>query len=448
MTQQERNWPALKLCLVEDRASGRDAEAFFAFFELGGRLHSVHRRFNLDLPGLSHAPGRYQSEILLSTYDEDLRRTGQELLCPGEDPRVVSDGRRAFVLCHRFDAEEGGKGGYSLCILPERTLVDLQAPPGLPLGKNWQPLLIDGRLHAVHGFAPFTLLAIGETGRVEIVRQSPTDYGLPAPHDGFTMVRGGSNALAVGEGFVGLGHLTSLPDEHRPFLWSWRDGRHLGLTLPAGCFGLREKGFNIVDPTSLFRFRDRLYLGLCASERGWFHAQRFARLLIELPADALDRADRFCELVSADIAPTLATSRTFIPARLPHAVPRRVTDDGVESLGQPGHIVHGPYLPIDRLGESLVELTDSATADVAAPRRIGVCDVTLDGDSGFECLGEAALPGTRGAIRTLRLMIPPRACPGARLETRVWAEEGCILRVFNLRMIERSSTDAAIEGEA
>ena len=57
----------------------------------------------------------------------------------------------------------------------------------------------------------------------------------------------------------------------------------IAITVPDAFFGLRKKGFNIIDPTSLFGHEGKIYLGLCASEREWFHRQRFLNLLVALP---------------------------------------------------------------------------------------------------------------------------------------------------------------------
>src|SRR5262245_24125605 len=89
-----------------------EVDAFYAFFVLNGRPASVHRRFNLDLPGLSHSGQRYRSSIILTTYatsSRGLQPVGERVLFAGEDPRVVSDGERAFIMARVF----GGSGARS-----------------------------------------------------------------------------------------------------------------------------------------------------------------------------------------------------------------------------------------------------------------------------------------------------------------------------------------------
>lgn len=104
--------------------------------------------------------------------------------------------------------------------------------------------------------------------------------GTLAPHDRYTIYRGGSNALQHGEVVHGTGHITHAPHHHVPFLWTL-NGRfsHRVLDVPS----LAEQ-FGVVDPTSLWHDASgRRWLSLGCSERDWFHAQRFATYIMEAP---------------------------------------------------------------------------------------------------------------------------------------------------------------------
>src|SRR5262245_55640068 len=105
------NRPRISYMQCEEVRLEGEANAFFAFFSLHDKLMSVHRRFNLDLPGVASRPDRYRSEIIWTEYvvsGHGFRPYAQRVLCAGEDPRVVSDGERAFVVC-RGGSMEGSE---------------------------------------------------------------------------------------------------------------------------------------------------------------------------------------------------------------------------------------------------------------------------------------------------------------------------------------------------
>ena len=90
-------WSAVNYCPINGMA-----DAFFSFFVLDEKIYSVHRRFNLDIPRMSHTEELYSSVIILSEYcenDGSLEKLREEHLTQGEDPRVVSDGKQAFIVC-------------------------------------------------------------------------------------------------------------------------------------------------------------------------------------------------------------------------------------------------------------------------------------------------------------------------------------------------------------
>ena len=98
-----------------------------------------------------------------------------------------------------------------------------------------------------------------------------------AAHDRYTMLRGGSNAMVAGSTVIGLGLLRAV---ETIIAGSVGGARSVDADEHLLRVGLRAMGFNIVDPTSLFMFGDRLHLGPCCSEREWFYGQRFLNLLV------------------------------------------------------------------------------------------------------------------------------------------------------------------------
>jgi hypothetical protein len=324
--------------------------------------------------------------------------------------------------------------------LPEKRECDIISPPGLKVGKNWQPFLRDGMLFAVHSFAPLTVLEISADGIARVAHEAPTQFWLPAPHDGFTMFRGGSNGIMSGDVLVGFGHLTATRDDHRPFVWAIDGLMQITLSIPGSFFGLRSKGFRIVDPTSLFPFNGRLHLGLCASEREWFYPQRFLDLLIELPcSDARSLCDGaiFVDL-QHDALTRLPASRTFIPTDLPHQAPFREVNGGVESVGQAGHLLHGPYERIEDESSYLARLTYIACVPPGA-KLAGRFEVSCYRDGEVELIAEMPLSETAGRIETATLPFSTVGRIGWLLETRVFVEADAKLNALSIRSLQTAA---------
>jgi hypothetical protein len=427
-------------------------DAFYAFFVLNGRLASVHRRFNLDLPGVSHTPARYRSVIVLTTYlpsRHGIHPESERVLFPGEDPRVVSDGTRAFVLCRVFDPEGTRAAEYKLAILPDGVERDIVPPALLRGGKNWQPFLRHGRLFALTGFSPLTVVEITEQGRMHVVHRSDAEFWLPAPHDRYTMFRGGSNAVVNQKQVFGLGHLTRCRDDHRPFWWALGKSMRMTIGFSSAFFGLRAKGFNIVDPTSLFLFDGRVHIGLCCSEREWFYGQRFLNLLIALPCPDVeaffdpDGAEMLAKLTDPCMA-ALPRSRTFIPRNLKSKIPWQEAGGGVQSHGEAGCLLYGPYEPIDRESAQHAAVTYLTSLN-GRTQRAGRFEVSCCRDGNDDVLAAIDLPNTSGHLETITLPFCTSGRLGWLLETRIIAD-GPELNVLSIRIVEQGcdpSDDAA-----
>jgi hypothetical protein len=439
------NRPRIVYMQCEEAQLEGEANAFFAFFALHDKLMSVHRRFNLDLPGL--ASHRYRSDIILTEYvvsDHRFHPCSERTLCTGEDPRVVSDGERAFVVCRGGLTEDAdGAETYKIVALPAAVETRIVPPHGFKLGKNWQPFLKDGRLFAVQNFAPLTILELARDGRAEVVHQKPTQYWIPAPHDNFTMVRGGSNAVSIGDSLLGLGHLTIARNDHRPFFWVLDRSFDLSLIVPHSFLGLRARGFNIVDPTSLFHFRGRIYLGLSASEREWFYSQRFLNLLVDLPhfdfrsLTALEDNPVFADLGQHELH-ALPASRTFIPITMPHQVPSELGGGGVVSQGQSGCLLYGPYEPVDKVGTYVAMLLYACPG--GSDMRAGHFEIGFFKDGNADTAVGTKLRGTDGRPETATLTFTTNGRVGSLLETRVLVAQGVNLNALSIRVIEVAGT--------
>jgi hypothetical protein len=373
------------------------------------------------------------------------------VLFSGEDPRVVSDGKLAFILCRTFDASGRSPAEYKLAILPEGVERGIVPPPMLKGGKNWQPFLRDGRLFAVCSFAPLTVVEITREGQMHVICQRATELWLPAAHDRYTMFRGGSNAMVGDDTVIGLGHLTRCRDDHRPFCWALDSSMRMTLAFSSAFFGLRAMGFNIVDPTSLFTFDGRLHMGLCCSEREWFYGQRFLNLLVELPCSDVGslaspyHAEMFVEFAESCLA-ALPGSRTFIPRDLPHQIARREVDGGVESQDEPGCLVYGPYETIDCDGARVAVLTYRASSD-SCRWSAGRFEVSCCRDGCEVVLAAIDLGGTSGRIATVELPFCTSGRLGWLLETRVFAE-GRGLNVLNIRIMGEGARESATAGDS
>lgn len=432
--------PRVRYACVEDVALEGQANGFYSFFSLNDQLYSVHRRFNLDLPGIAHKHDRYSSRIILTAFrveGEKIRLDWEEDLGPGEDPRVVSDGQQAYALYRCLDMDGTAQGRYELLMLPAKRKKAVILPTSFDIGKNWQPFIKDGRLFALHAFSPLTILEIDPEGVARVAHESPTQYSFAAPHDRYTMVRGGSNGLSSRGLVMGLGHLTVTRDDHRPFIWALDGAMRINLTIPGDFLGLRAKGFNIVDPTSLFLMDGRIHLGICASEREWFFSQRFLNLLIELPSGDPGLLSNVAgaAVFSGDLAglETLPTSRTFIPREMPHQIATREAHGGVESIGEAGCLVHGPYDRILEEGSYQAVLCYVASGPLAGGV-VGRFDVSCFRNGKIDTLAAVKLHETKGEVAHVRLKFSTNDHLGWFLETRVFAQASCVVNALSIKV--------------
>ncbi len=364
-------------------------------------MYSVHRSFRL-LPAEGYAKGKLQdSSNILSTYhlaDGRLELKDERTLGHGTDPRVVSDDKMAFVFqLMRRDADQE-KSFYRVLKLPDEVSFDIEDVDGLPLGKNWQPFLKDGKLYAVYGFDPLTVLEISEGGRTKVVASKPTQLDIFPPHQRFSMFRGGTNGVMADDGCLyGVGHTTVRNFRHDIFMWRLDSSWNLDIRLSPDTIELNERGFLITDPTSLFVHDGALYLGLALSERDWYFEQKFADILIRLPGRTLP--EMFTNtgpfLPPLDLSATGAITMSLPPGLCQTDVGSATANGRLMNKGRAGRLLKGCRLPVNTLGQRLTQVkiyftgTDQdATSTIKA---------TIWSDDG-KCLGDWTI-SERGKVK-------------------------------------------------
>lgn len=325
-------------------ALGDRADAFRAFAVLGGEVISVHRRFRLHRTDQLFQSRSLDSDVVLTRRvlkSGWFRPAREEVLGQGSDPRIVSDGIHAYVVYADYLADHGFRGVFRVVELPSRQSC-VYEHTDFPMGKNWQPFLRDGRLFVLHGFAPARVIELCRDGRIETVTELETDHDQIAPHDGYTIFRGGSNGVRGPSGDVyGFGHFTFTNYTHAPFPWRLtQDGTvQCGDAMMFPAF--RAQGYHLHDVTSYFIHEDHAYLGLTLTERDWFHAQRMVNVLLRVPGD--DPAHLFDNPgVWADVGQGLPDSKdvqTIFPCDQGFDGPVEDHLGSRKSLGQPGFVV-------------------------------------------------------------------------------------------------------------
>lgn len=426
---------------------GKPCEYFFAFLQIADELLSLNVKYTavpLD-SWYSLSKGQYNSHsIYLSHYakaSHGLVQTNRVFLGPGADPRVVSNGTVAYGIITTFR-----NPGWGMMLYDFRrhrmTPVTVDAP-GFRHGKNWQPFLVGDELLIVHELTPFRVLAVDvTTGCARVVEEQESGFNLFCSYEPYPMFRGGSNALADGSNLVGLGRTTSQHYRHQPFFWSKKKSGYLQAHFTAFFHQLNKRGYNIIDPTSIFIDNGDLMVGLCCTERDWAHDQTVTNLLLRFsPSAAPDQRRSLSALLDCK-APTEDRGRPrldrhmFFCLEMPSAVPNRSEHGGRISVGVAGHLVHGPYIPIETEGRYLAVLTYLTRPGPTV--RAGIFDVTIsgiggDGEREFRTLGQIALAATGGKTGEARIEFDTTGLTGTLLEFRVFAEEGVELNAFHIR---------------
>jgi hypothetical protein len=445
-TQHFKHEHADILLLKEEVARiGSYSNFFYAFCSLNGELYSVHVAYSMLPYYKMNTREFHRDRILLTRYAK--KGTGYSIaeqveIGPGEDPRVVSNGTRAYavIIANKFSGER-----TILLDLTTRQLVPLRVnTPDFPYGKNWQPLLIGDELFIVHELVPYRLLRVDvKTGRVDVAREVDVDFKLPCFRSSYPMFRGGSNAICVGDKVFGLGRGTSQRYRHHPFFWSMDAAGHLELTFTNFFDQFYRCGYNIIDPTSLFIDGDDVFFGLCCTERDWAHTQLLTNFLIALrPRREGVTNFGLTEFFAArnnqagKRGPNL-DRHMFFCIEMPCATASEYQFGGRVSTGRPGHLVHGPYITAPRAGFYAAEL--SYLTKAAPQKRAGVFDVAVswpDRDNqptGLRTLASVDLEATNGGESQATLLFDTSDLRGGLLEFRVYVDEGVLMNAYHIR---------------
>ncbi len=412
---------------------GQSTDCFYSFFYLDQTLFSVHRRHRLfSYHNWPRSQSENLSQIVLTGYanKDPGKIESEEVLCDGNDPRVVSNGSEAFVLSE--GAVHSGVD-FTLTRLPSREQTRLKRGPGVPPGKNWQPFLRDGRLCVVDSIAPFRTKQINITsGEVTRSQEWPLDLDLPAAHDDYPILRGGSNAILHEDTLYGWGHATVRPYMHQPYIWKLSDaGPTVSFLNLHGMF--RDRGYSIVDPTSFFEWdADHFALGLSCSQRDWFHPQWFLNVLVLIEKHVFFRTTPFA--LNCD---TLRSSIIFHADDLDSLIDSVSQNGGISNNGHKGCLVCGPSRTIDLSKRWAIELCYSSMA--ATSKRVGDFDVLLNIDGVDRIVASTHIFGTVGESQRVRLTFDLRHAAGSALiQTRVFTRRRSAVTAYFFELIHEN----------
>lgn len=425
-----------------------DAEFFYSFCMFHGELVSLNACYPVSNVFFHRSQGkgdfRYNS-ITLNRYarrGDRLEIVERREIAPGSDPRVVSNGEKAYAII----IGDWSRGDQALLYdFSEHRVIPIKAPTAdFNYGKNWQPFLVGDALYAVHELTPLRIVNIDVlSGRSEVVREHDISFKLPAFHQTYPMLRGGANALAVGDSLLGIGHATSQRYRHHPFFWSVLRNGKLDVLFSGFFYEFHKRGYNIIDPTSLFFDRGDLYLGLCCTERDWAFTQLATHLLLRFRGH--DTGPRGQPLAAWLAERPLSEEKgvanldrhMFFCNEMPSATTSTHAFGGRLSTGAAGHLVHGPYLHLSKEGQYCAELTYMTQS--GASGKAGVFDATVGKADGvgsairYEILESTDLVATGGALRQVHIHFSTVGRLSASLELRVYVEEGVVMNAFHIR---------------
>lgn len=450
--------PTVELAEDVHACLGARCDYFHAFFLCAGELYSLNVRY--EVPRTSwyflESHNYYRNEVYLNKFFRhggECERAQQSLISEGADPRVVSDGEEAYGIIINFR-----KPGWGMLLYDFRRQrlipITVRNHTAMEVGKNWQPYLVDGELFAVQEMSPFRILKIDrQSGMAEIIAEHDQGFNLYAFYELYPMFRGGANAIALGGEIAGFGRTTSQRYRHQPFLWSMRSNGPLRVEFSSFFHAFNRRGYNIIDPTSLFLDGADVLLGLCCTERDWAHDQNVSNLLLRFsPSSSRSRGLTLSEFLGTkplteSMRRPILDRHMFFCLDLRCAVSSRSEHGGRVSTGAAGHLVHGPYLPIDKEGRYSAELsylTRECPGPVAGNLEVAVS--RLDGNkrqTDFKTLARVDLPATGGNMREARVAFDTTGLRGMLLETRVYVAEGVIMNAFHIRTSREGAAKAA-----
>lgn len=438
---------------------GKDHDFFYSFFKYNDSFYSLNCRYPI-LPYYRIGTLDFHNErIYARRYvqgAQGLEAVERVEIGRGGDPRVVSNGKAAYGIFIFVDRDKLPARDVSAVLFDffrRRSTPITFDIPNFFFGKNWQPFLVGDDLFVVHEMTPFRVLKIDvDSGRAETVREIDFSFKLPCFHTNYAMFRGGCNAVLSSDSLFGVGRATSQRYRHHPFFWSFSEKWGVEVLLNDFFYEFHKRGYNIIDPTSLFFDKEDVYLGLCCSERDWAHKQLISHFLIRFSKErstaGLERLSDFFARrppVEENGVPKL-DRHMFFCIEMPSATASAHEFGGRVSTGEAGHLVHGPYIRVESEGRYCAELSYLTKACPA--KRAGVFDVVVsrvDGSAqdGFKTLGQIDLMRTGGEMGDARIEFDTTGLTGTSLEMRVFVEGGVELNAFHIRTWRRDGTCTA-----
>jgi hypothetical protein len=427
---------------------GAQCDYFHAFFLCSGELYSLNVRYE-EVPRngwyFLESHNYCRNEIYLNHFCRhggQVEKTEESFIAEGIDPRVVSDGEQAYGIITGF--RKPGWGMLLYDFRRQRLIPIVFKSEALDVGKNWQPYLVHGELFAVQEMAPFRVLKIDrQSGAAEIIEERDQGFNLYAFYGHYPMFRGGANAIARNGEIAGFGRTTSQQYRHQPYLWSVRNNGPLKAEFSTFFHAFNRRGYNIIDPTCLFLDGEDVMLGVCCTERDWAHDQNVTNLLLRFPSSASRPQGLALSEFLATKPATESMRRPILDRHmffcldLPCAVASRAEHGGRVSTGPAGHLVHGPYVRIEKEGHYCAELsylTRECPGQIAGNVEVTVCRTDENRrQTEFRTLAQVDLPATGGEMREARVQFDTTGLEGMLLETRVYVAEGVVLNAFHIR---------------
>ncbi len=446
--------------------SNADVNFFYAFCKLGEFIYSLHLN-RIQIPYITsptHVPMKNDFAILLghkqvtraivlSKYR--VNDSGLELIeshvvdsvVQGVDPRVVSNGKKAWAIIYKNQSGIGDWGATLLDLVTLKATDITLKSSKIKYGKNWQPFIFKDQLHAVHELNPFRIIRIDETtGVAETVYESESYLPIFSSYDSYPLARGGSNAIILEGHLVGIGHATSEIFRHHPFIWSHQKSFGTAITFMDFFYHFTKHGYSLIDPTSLFEDEEFLYVGLDCHERDRGHEQKVLHILLRFKKNRTDSHKRILPLQELlDSEPVTEnngipdlTYHRFFCTELRSAVLHEQRRGVRTSIGVPGHIVHGPYVKINCAATFSAELAYLTKNDKES--HCGVFEVVAhksnpDGSMDVDCpeyLAQSQLESTSGALMKKKLTFDTEQQLGKFLEFRVFVNKEAIVSVFDI----------------
>ena len=394
---------------------GQITDCFFSFFFIKGQLYSVHRRHRLfSQDNWPKKESDNLSQIVLTEYlDKNPKRVlSEETLCSGNDPRVVSNGEKAYVLSQ--GAVHSDKV-YTLTLLPEKKNILPILGVGVEPGKNWQPFLKRDELYVIDSIVPFSINKVDiTTGVISKTEEASTDFNLKARHDNYAILRGGANAMFEKETIYGWGHATTKPYTHIPFIWEFYKG-HVSTSFIQMHSAFKEEGYNIVDPTSFFVWdEDHFALGLSCSQRDWFHPQWFMNCIV-----LINKNDFYVKRFSPLKIESSPKSFFFHTTDLDSLIPSSHHNGGRYNEGHKGCLVCGPSKEINLTKKWTIELCYSSKNKPS--KCVGNFDILLNLNGVEKQVAKTKIFGTNGEAARIKLSFQDTSgINKALIQTRVF----------------------------